>query len=662
MKIKHRGVFYAVVCLLIACLFFVCPWLNKNQNDGGRYALNTFTASASGDLIAIEKYDVNMVVSRDRTIAVTENITVRFLGYGLSMFYRSLPTTGARYKDITATCAGNDEFHYYVASNPDVDGYIDINCEGNADHGKVWTYTLSYIMEQGTNAKKDGMIIDVVGFGWTVPLHNVTATVRLPQNPLSYNVHTDIFGAQTDNQVQYSISNNTVTMTSDCLDMVYSHEYNEYVAGGITLEFALAKGVLKDYTSIRMFTEDMWKIVFAGIVCVALSAVLFIFTRTKREVVTVVHVKPPQDMDPIKMGKWIDGAVNNEDITSMIYYFANKGYLRIDFTNEDDPELISLVERLPDGAPVYQQTLFNGLFQNARVHSSEKIFDEAAPTVYRAAKVSELTGKFFEASQTAIKQVPDATTMYEKKSIFGYFGGIVIGFLLATLVPLFMGMRVGGGYLYFYGAIFAIPLAVNALIGYLCENYRYKWKRGHRLGLLCLELAISLLFIVIFAAFFADFIMTGYEKLVLGVCVCACPLLTRSTLSRTEEYLALLGDILGFKNFIVVTEEDKIKFMLEENPDLYYHVLPYAQVLGVTDEWDGKFKNILIEPPSWYYGTHMDVFDYMLIHRCMNRSMISAMSKMAQQQGGRYVGGSGRGGGFGGFGGGGFGGGGGGAR
>ena len=39
--------------------------------------------------------------------------------------------------------------------------------------------------------------------------------------------------------------------------------------------------------------------------------------------------------------------------------------------------------------------------------------------------------------------------MYEKKSLFGYFGGVVLGALLATLLPLFMGMRIGGGYLYF---------------------------------------------------------------------------------------------------------------------------------------------------------------------------------------------------------------------
>ena len=125
-----------------------------------------------------------------------------------------------------------------------------------------------------------------------------------------------------------------------------------------------------------------------------------------------------------------------------------------------------------------------------------------------------------------------------------------------------------------------------------------------------------------------------------------------------------LGQILGFKEFIVVTEEDKIKFMLEENPELYYKILPYAQVLGVTDEWEKKFEKITLEPPTWYVGD-FTVFDYMILNSCMRRSMLRAMAAAAQEAsagGGRFIGRSGGGGSFGGFGGGGFGGGGGGAR
>ncbi|MBO5736575.1 MAG: hypothetical protein J6S04_02090 [Clostridia bacterium] len=87
----------------------------------------------------------------------------------------------------------------------------------------------------------------------------------------------------------------------------------------------------------------------------------------------------------------------------------------------------------------------------------------------------------------------------------------------------------------------------------------------------------------------------------------------------------------------------------------------------VTDEWEGKFKNLLVQPPSWYYSSSdLTYFDCYLINRCLTRSMMVSMARMAAEAAGKgagsFVGRSGGGGSFGGFGGGGFGGGGGGAR
>ena len=97
--------------------------------------------------------------------------------------------------------------------------------------------------------------------------------------------------------------------------------------------------------------------------------------------------------------------------------------------------------------------------------------------------------------------------------------------------------------------------------------------------------------------------------------------------------------------------------MLEENPQLYYKILPYAQVLGVTNEWEKKFENILIEPPTWCHGTNSTVFDYMIFNRTMSHALMTAMQR-PDSKGGGGISGAGGGGSFGGFGGGGFGGGG----
>ena len=137
-KTKRLSLFRKAVLALFTLLFaLACISPAIFQNDRGRYA---FTASAASyDNIKIQRYHTDVTVNKDRTVEIKEQITVEFLVRGLTMFYRSLPLEGARYENVTASCAGNEEFSYYVEENPDVDGFLDINCVGAAQKGNVWT-------------------------------------------------------------------------------------------------------------------------------------------------------------------------------------------------------------------------------------------------------------------------------------------------------------------------------------------------------------------------------------------------------------------------------------------------------------------------------------------------------------------------------------------
>lgn len=618
------------------------------------------TASAdSGDLIEVQAYTVDMQVNKNRKVDVTEYITVKFLASGLTMFYRSLPTEGCKYENFTATCNGNADFSYEVAYNPDIDGFIDVNCIGGAERGNVWTYKITYTMLQGVESE-DGMTIDVVGFGWSVPLHNVRASVHFPEAVAQENVKVYIGGYGTSEHAEYTLLNGgkTLTVQADRLELVYNDTYYESMARGITVDFTLGEGVFDGYFETRVYTEDIGKLLLAAILCIAVATVVLV-TKPKREIIAPISVKPPEGMSPILMGKILDGAVDNEDVTSMLYYFAYKGYLKIDLTDEDDPELIRLVKELPSSAPEYEKTLFDGLFEEGEYRMKE--VEDGKKIEYFSVYVSELVTKFYESIQTAKLQITTPKPMYAYKSCFLYGFGQLLGGAFALLAGIFMGRKLGGGFVYPLGGVLILPLIVNLVLGVVRENYRFKWTAKKRFVILCVEWAIALLSTVVFTLCFADHLMTEWEKLVLCIGGFLPALLTQSVLVRTEEYGETLGKILGFKEFIVATEEDKIEFMLQENPELYYEVLPYAQVLGVTDEWEKKFEKITLQPPTWYEG-NLTTFDYLIIHRCMQSAMMRSMAEAAKSAGGGYVGGSGGGGGFGGFGGGGFGGGGGGAR
>ena len=43
---------------------------------------------------------------------------------------------------------------------------------------------------------------------------------------------------------------------------------------------------------------------------------------------------------------------------------------------------------------------------------------------------------------------------------------------------------------------------------------------------------------------------------------------------------------------------------MDETPDYFFNVLPYAYVFGLTDKWAKKFEEITVEPPNWYHSSY----------------------------------------------------------
>lgn len=119
---------------------------------------------------------------------------------------------------------------------------------------------------------------------------------------------------------------------------------------------------------------------------------------------------------------------------------------------------------------------------------------------------------------------------------------------------------------------------------------------------------------------------------------------------RTEEGFINLQKIQGFKMFLETAEKERLETLVDENPEYFYDILPYAYVLGVSDKWIKKFENIAIEQPNWYHGH--GVFSYYTMCHFMNstvKSCENAMTSAPQSSsgggGGFSGGGSGGGGG-----------------
>jgi uncharacterized membrane protein len=67
--------------------------------------------------------------------------------------------------------------------------------------------------------------------------------------------------------------------------------------------------------------------------------------------------------------------------------------------------------------------------------------------------------------------------------------------------------------------------------------------------------------------------------------------------------------------------------MAEKDPNMFYHILPYAYVLGVSDKWIKKFESVAIAPPEWYAGFE-GPFDTMMFMNTFNTTMSTMTSHM----------------------------------
>jgi hypothetical protein len=92
------------------------------------------------------------------------------------------------------------------------------------------------------------------------------------------------------------------------------------------------------------------------------------------------------------------------------------------------------------------------------------------------------------------------------------------------------------------------------------------------------------------------------------------------SIAKKSEYTALLGRILGFRDFIRTAELDKLNELIESDPEYFYHIIPYAYVFGLTNKWIKKFEDIPICMPRWYRGGYRSygAFDYYLMGRMMS--------------------------------------------
>ena len=656
MKIKNKS---NILNIVIWVLFLLIA---------GNFGIVSRIFSSSGNQTMVvedqnmttQNYHTEIEIQKDHSYLVSEQIDVDFLNarHGI---YRYIPQKGViteLQEDGTLS-----EIPYYASfSKITSDEPLDVSSDnGNKvlrfgeEEEKVWgeqDYDFQYEVTPITSKGYPNVYYNIFPTGWQneIPAGS-SFTIAFPKDfeKDNFQIYCGAYGERMDGSKLVDLTWNGNTVTGTLLSPLP-------VGTGMTFFVPMEEGYFQSLHTAGGINGLLTGLNVA--VLLILLVLFYIFGRDKR-IIPSVQFHPPQGLDSAAVGYIVDGNVSDTDAMSLLLFWADQGYIRIRETKSKTLALTKMKE-LPDDAPQYAQTFFEG------------IFGKYAPNLGDEVLVSKLKYKMAATFTTVKAEVAACYShqVYTKASKIARAAALVL-----TCIP---GFVLTGFLLRFtFTNALVLLLPVLYLIGVILfartVDFWYSKAQNPRLMLGSVSVAMSVTSILAFVFVYGIGMLRGtILNLFPGILSaaftsCAGLVLTGFMKKRTNQCVEWMGYLAGLREFIETAELERMKVIAEQSPHLFYHILPFAYVFGLTDLLLDKMRDLSLPAPDWYETRSASpYFDYYLMHRMMHEDLRAAATTIStprpESVSGNHSGFSGgSGGSSGGFSGGGFGGGGGGS-
>jgi len=320
----------------------------------------------------IDKYDVNIIVNENNTFDITETITAYF-NVSKHGIFRTIPlkntitrldgTTSTNRTQVTNVSVDNE----YTTSRENGNYKLQIGSASRTLTGEQ-TYVIKYTYNLGKDPVKnyDELYYNIIGNEWDTVIGNVTFTITMPKefDSSKLGFSSGATGSTDNSKVKYNVSGNKITGS-----------YNGILGVGeaLTIRCELPEGYFVGAgLSINIMDYIMFliPIIFLGI-----AILLWYKFGRDDQVVETVEFYPPAGFNSLEVGFLFKGQADNQDVTSLLIYLANKGYIKIAETEEKSLfskskgfKITKLKEY--DGNNINEQIFLNGLFTKRPSYTS----------------------------------------------------------------------------------------------------------------------------------------------------------------------------------------------------------------------------------------------------------------------------------------------------
>lgn len=534
------------------------------------------------------RFDVDVQAHENCTFDVTETIQVDFFEERHGIF-RDIPYVYGKMRIENVRVAGAP---FSLSSEGDNDTEvlrIRIGEKATTVYGPK-TYRISYTIvvlpQRGKN--HDFLHLDLLPPFWQTPIDSLRLMLTMPK-PLDWSraeFFSGSFGSDKLNEkFHLKTTDRSLVVTAADID----------AAQGFTVWCDLPEGYWQG------MQDNSWVngLLIALLVLIPLiMALLWYFKGRDPMVVQTVEFYPPDGLGPLDAIYLLSGKADSKDFLSLIVYFAHKGYLSIEEVAKRRFLLHRQVEPSAlEEEPQYVADFFEFLFPDGL-----EVFDTGENP-----KLSNYSSTRFEKLKQAKESIERVyrigDRLYNRSSRQARTFGFVLLVLLLFAPYLITALYVGE----FTSNIWYLLSPLAVLAGSYKVVSTREQRHGHQLpkrifGYLLGLSAIALGFWGIFSMMQSAYSILLFPFILLSYVLSM--LFEMIMYARSKESAARMGRILGFKEFIRTAELDRIKMLVEETPDYFFQILPYAYVFGLTDKWIKSFESIDIKEPSWYrsYG------------------------------------------------------------
>lgn len=553
----------------------------------------------------IGNHEVNITIDENNIYNIVENFSVYYLrpSRGITL---NIPLVRKIYnnENMYATRKAQISNVKLKANQKLETSKSESNYKIKVDSDKSLTgierYTLSYTYDCGNDPfnATDSFFYNFIE-GFNVPVLKTSFSINLPKTFNSSNINLSIPG------VEYDVIGTKI----------YGN-YNSVL--NPTDQFNIQIDLEEGYFVKREVNDTLKNIYYIPICVTALFIILWIFLghnfkcRKKKYKSSL-----PEGLNSLDINYIYNGKTKNNGVSALLLSLLNKGYISLE--DSDNGYIINRVKNIDDNEDEFEKMLYDKLFnENTYLKIDTSASSIAKNRLKKLTNSDENNSKnneyydavtehdirnHFKQSIDKIKAKENSDNnieFYKNSNIFMYIGFIIsfIEYILITIIPYISIYKFSG--LGITKIIFLILPIVSLIVGFLLIKKNIKIKY---IKVICFVISFINILLMLSKGFYQPIKETSLILYVIDLIMIIIMLaFSISFKKRTKYGNDLYKNIIYFSNFIQTIDDDKIEKFMQNDPDYFYSILPYAYALDLGNVWVKKFKNIGIYQPYWYIG------------------------------------------------------------